>query len=227
MNSLLNSYLKVRRIELLSKINDIVNTETLDEIADNIFRDQFLNERGLIRGHTYYLEITRQKTKIIRQHNFMHTFKKRYGLQYIDRACLDNFEANKKYILNNIVKRPFKIYNDFFASVRVIQNGQETRKKLTSFFTKLAHTISPDQFSALDNPIRAYFGIKNESFFVSYALLNETYTVWIRKNKRLMKQLRSKIESHDVNDTLKLDTLEDLKLLDMIFWFKANREQKR
>ena len=224
MNKLLNSYFENRQDQLYLKISSVINRNTLDEIANNIFRDNFIAVPRLVRGHEYYLEVTKQITLIKRQHNFMHTFKRRYGLQYIDRTCLDTLERKKNYIITNIVTNPFKIYNDFFARACIIENGVEKHKRLTSFFTKLAHTISPSKFSALDNPIRHYFEINNESFIVSYGLLNETYSKWLKTNHNLLLRLRRKISAHDQNNILELDSLENLKLLDMIFWFKANRE---
>lgn len=225
MNVLLDSYYQARQRQLFIKIDEIINPQTLEAIAQNIFANNYLIKRGLIRGHRYYLEVTGQIRRIKRQPRFMHTFKRRYGLQYIDTGCLDYLEANKKYIINNVVKRPFKVYSTFFAQACVIQNGEEKRKKLTSFFTKLAHTVSPSHFSALDNPIRKYFKIDNESFFVSYALLNDTYSQWISKRKGVIKKLRNLISDHDNDNLLRVYDLEALKILDMIFWFKANKEQ--
>jgi hypothetical protein len=206
------------------KIDTEISHDTIEDIARRIFSNNFLKKRPLILGHRYYLYVTGQRNRITREPNFMHTFKQKYGLQYIDVACLDKLEANKRRIINGILKNPFKVYNDFFANVRFFQKGEERSKRLTSFFTKLAHTVAPDQFSALDNPIRKYFHVNNESFFVSYCLINDTYVQWIKKNRRILRHLRQSIHSYDTDNALQVDALEDLKILDMIFWYKANRE---
>jgi hypothetical protein len=154
----------------------------------------------------------------------MSGFKKNYALQYITKTYIDYLEQNKAVIIDNITRRSFEIYNQYFAKAIIIQKGKVKSKRLNSFFTKLAHTINPSRFSALDNPIRLLFGLKHESFFVSYIIINGAYIKWIKNNKLLLNELRTKIKNLDTDDFLKIDSLTDLKLLDMIFWFKANKE---
>ncbi|HZV71027.1 MAG TPA: hypothetical protein VFG10_15840 [Saprospiraceae bacterium] len=222
MDKFLRSFLLERRHFLMNRISSEIKLSTIGNIARNIFYENFIHGDRIPIGHNYYLKITKQKKLIKKSKNFMQTFKSKYGLSYIDRDCLKMLERNKNEIIDKIDNSPFVIYEKYFANAIVTFKGEKHHRSLNSFFTKLAHTVSPHKFSALDNPIRKYLKVNSESFFISYILINDAYLHWIKQNNSVLLALREKIRYHDKENILSIETLSDLKLLDMIFWFKAN-----
>ncbi len=111
-------------------------------------------------------------------------------------------------------------------STKQLLNTERTSKKktLVHFFAKLVHTFRPDEYCALDNPIKNYFGLKKESFFISFFIISVEYKHWATDNKKLLKVIREKFKQADKKGILQHDKLTDLKLLDLIFWSKANRQ---
>lgn len=54
--------------------------------------------------------------------------------------------------------------------VEIQQKNGIVKKRLGSFFVKSVHTFQPNKYCALDNPIKKYFGLENESFFVAFII---------------------------------------------------------
>ncbi|MBL0237895.1 MAG: hypothetical protein IPQ02_15120 [Saprospiraceae bacterium] len=184
---MLKLYLDYRKKELYQFISSEIKKNTVQKIVQTVFVEGYLGKKQrFIKGHNYYLNITNKKPKLLKIENFMHTFKAKYGLSYIDTKYLNLLEKNKNEILSRIGTKPIEIFKKYFESIPTIRNGKIGQKKLTSFFTKLAHTVSPNKFVAMDNPIRKYFKLEDESFMVSYDIINETFKDWIKKNKKLL-----------------------------------------
>jgi len=107
---------------------------------------------------------------------FYRQFKKQYSLQGIDNNYLDYLEVNKIEILNFIISdRLSELYFNFFHKAKVKYRADYKEKNLGSFFAKLVHTFRPDEYCALDNPIKEYFKLSKESFYVSFFIINHAY----------------------------------------------------
>ncbi|MDD4374851.1 MAG: hypothetical protein PHG67_13120 [Bacteroidales bacterium] len=171
----------------------------------------------------YFLTLDNEKL-YYSSNDFFRQFKKRYSLQGIDNNYLDKLEGIKKEILKNIRSDELaQLYFDTFNKA-IIKHGKGFKvKDLGSFFAKLVHTFRPDEYCALDNPIKNYFGLKKESFFISFFIISVEYKHWATDNKNLLKIIRQKFKQADKKGILQHDKLTDLKLLDLIFWSKANR----
>ena len=115
------------------------------------------------------------------------------------------------------------MYFDTFNKAEIKHGDGIKEKDLGSFFAKLVHTFRPSDYCALDNPIKNYFGLKKESFFIALFIISNVYKKWATDNKQLLNNLKDIFKNADKKAVLKHDQLTDLKLLDLIFWSKANR----
>ncbi len=147
-----------------------------------------------------------------------------YSLQGIDNNFLDKLEILKKEILNNICNDNLaQLYFDTFNKAEIKHGVGIIEKDLGSFFAKLVHTFRPEEYCALDNPIKNFFGLKKESFFISFFIISSEYKHWATDNNQIIKTLKVEFKKADKIGVLKHDKLTDMKLLDLIFWSKANR----
>ena len=113
----------------------------------------------------------------------------------------------------------------FFADARIRCGEKVVSKNLGSFFTKLVHTFVPDRFCALDNPIRKYFGLGSESFYIAFIVISTAYREWASENSDLMQQIRTELEHNEIGQPFS-DKMTDLKLLDLIFWHQTQIMKK-
>ena len=116
-----------------------------------------------------------------------------------------------------------QLYFNTFNKAEIKHGNGFIEKDLGSFFSKLVHTFRPEDYCALDNPIKNYFGLKKESFFISLFIISGEYKHWATENRQLIKCIKEKFEQMDKNKVLKHEQFTDLKLLDLIFWSKANK----
>lgn len=219
--------------EYISKLKQIVydrisadiNKKTVDAIVKIDLVKSHLNDKVSAGFQNYYCATLNNENLYYSSTDFFRQFKKRYSLQGIDNNYLDKLEGLKKEILKNIrADKLAQLYFDNFNKA-VIKHGKDFKEKdLGSFFAKLVHTFRPDEYCALDNPIKNYFGLKKESFFISFIIISYEYKHWATDNKKLLKIIRDKFKQADRKGILQHDKLTDLKLLDLIFWSKANRQ---
>lgn len=154
---------------------------------------------------------------------FFGTFKKRYSLQGIDSDYLNSLELRKPHILQQINNNNLAdLYFEIFKSAQIRHEQGFREKDLGSFFAKLVHTFRPDDCSALDNPIKEYLGLRRESFFVAFVIISQVYREWATNNINLMNTIRESLLEADTEIVFDHERITDLKILDLIFWSKAN-----
>lgn len=209
------SYLEIHKNRIKEIIIDSLSSKNRVELF-NAIKNRFEKSHSF---HSYYSETVSNKENFLSDLNFFRQFKQQYSLQGIDSAYLKKLEENKTEILSLIEKNDIAVlYFKFFANVQ-IQHGDKTiSKNLGSFFAKLVHTFAPDKYCALDNPIKQYFGLEKESFYIAFIVINKAYQEWIDENLLAMKEIKSEIETFVKTD------MTNLKILDFIFWYKANIE---
>jgi hypothetical protein len=225
MNDNEQKYISTLKHTVYDRISANINENTIDEIVKTDLVKSHLDDKVSADFQDYYF-LTLDNEKIYNSStDFFRQFKKRYSLQGIDNNYLDKLEGLKKEILKNIrADKLAQLYFDTFNKA-VIKHGKDFKEKdLGSFFAKLVHTFRPDEYCALDNPIKNYFGLKKESFFISFFIISFEYKHWATDNKKLIKIIRVKFKQADKKGILQHDKLTDLKLLDLIFWSKANRQ---
>jgi hypothetical protein len=218
-------YISTLKQTVYDRISADINETTVDEIVKIDLVKSHLDDKVSAGFHDYYFLTLDNEKLYYSSTDFFRQFKKRYSLQGIDNNYLDKLEGLKKEILKNIrADKLAQLYFDTFNKA-VIKHGKDFKEKdLGSFFAKLVHTFRPDEYCALDNPIKNYFGLKKESFFISLFIISVEYKHWATDNKKLLKIIRVKFKQADKKGILQHDKLTDLKLLDLIFWSKANRQ---
>ncbi len=225
MNDNEQKYISILKQTVYDRISADINEKTIDEIVKTDLVKSHLADKVSAGFQDYYFLTLDNEKLYYNSTDFFRQFKKRYSLQGIDNNYLDKLEGLKKEILKNIrADKLAQLYFDTFNKA-VIKHGKDFKEKdLGSFFAKLVHTFRPDEYCALDNPIKNYFGLRKESFFISFFIISVEYKHWATDNKKLLKIIREKFKQADKKGILQHDKLTDLKLLDLIFWSKANRQ---
>jgi hypothetical protein len=225
MNDNVRNYISNFQQSVYGLISFDINKETIDEIVKFDLIKSHIDDADSANFQNYYFLILDNEKLYNSSPDFFRQFKKMYSLQGVDNNYLDNLERHKKEILENIRSEKLAhLYFDTFNKV-VIKHGKGFKEKdLGSFFAKLVHTFRPEEYCALDNPIKNYFGLKKESFFISFFIISVVYKHWATDNNKLLKTIRKELQLADKKNILQHDKLTDMKLLDLIFWSKANRK---
>ena len=214
-----NSFDFISKIILENKVNEIVKT--------NLINSHILNEKSFKFQQYYFMCITHEDL-YFNTSNYFRVFKKKYSLQGIDNDFLDGLEKQKSEILSKIKSNQIcELYLNTFKKAKIKKKEMHTEKDLGSFFSKLVHTFNPSDYCALDNPIKELFGLKKESFFISFIIISNTYRKWAKENPNLLKKIRNEFIKLDVNNKINHEKISDLKLLDLIFWSIANHHNKK
>jgi hypothetical protein len=217
------AYINRLRKDVYAKISDYVNDTTVDKIVMNDLVKAHIENKVSASFQNYYFATLNNEEQYFKSTDFFRQFKSQYSLQGIDNKYLDRLESNKYEILEAIHDNLVQLYFDFFNKAEIKHGNGFKEKDLGSFFAKLVHTFRPDEFCALDNPIKNYFGLKKESFFISFFIISDEYKHWATENQQTILTIKEKFRLADKSRTLNHDLLTDLKLLDLIFWSKANK----
>lgn len=117
----------------------------------------------------YYVETISNRANYLGSERFFARFKNKYALQGIDNDYLDRLEREKLSIMSLVEQGDIlKLYFDYFANAQIKHHDKLVSKNLGSFFTKFVHTFKPADYCALDNPIKDYFQLKNEGFYLAF-----------------------------------------------------------
>lgn len=207
------------------RIESEINPNSIPALLETVFLSRFINNAKTASFHKMYLS---QAGKIHNsmQEGFINKFVKAYSLTRGIKAELRaQMESQKHEIVSLIERSPFEAYTNFFMHAKLTDEDKE--RNLASFFTKLAHTVNPNEYYCLDSYVRAYFKLNREGFFYSYCIIGAAYKKWIADNEPLLRKLRHAISLVDKSNTLKVSELTNLKILDMIFWAKGDALKKK
>ncbi len=114
------------------------------------------------------------------------------------------------------------MYFSKFRNAQLKRKDKSISSEQGSFFSKLVHTFNPNNYCALDNPVKDFFGLKKENFFQSFLATSHAYKNWSVANQPILLKIRKEFKYIDVGQTIPHHKITDLKLLDMIFWSKAD-----
>ena len=117
------------------------------------------------------------------------------------------------------------MYFEYFANAKIKHGEKSVHKNLGSFFSKFTHTFKPTEYCALDNPIKNYFKLKNESFYLAFIIISNAYREFINENFVIVENIITQLELNNIVKSFS-PKFTDLKLLDLIFWFEANEANK-
>jgi len=225
MNENAEQYLQFLKQKVKDKILSSINSKTIDQIIEVDLYLSHIKEKKSSAFQEYYFK-TLNNEDIFLNNIFFKQFKSKYSLQGIDNNYLDKLENAKPEILNLIRKNSLtKLYIDYFSKAKIKHGTSEIEKDFGSFFAKLVHHFSPNEYCALDNPIKQYFGLSKESFVISFFIISEQYKNWAENNQESLLKIRQRFEAKDEMRVINHKLLTDLKLLDLIFWSKANRKK--
>jgi hypothetical protein len=221
MQTEISPYLEASKQGVKQKISSLLNKQTVRQVASGAFTFHF-KDKGSLTFQNYYREMVANQERFLSAPNFFREFKQRYSLQGIDGAYLDKLEREKELILRLLDSNELaNLYFRFFADAPLQHDKRVVRKNLGSFFAKLVHTFMPDKYCALDNPIKKYLGLGNESFYIAFIVISNAYKEWASENSDLMQQIRIELERNKIGKPFSAK-MTDLKLLDLIFWYQAN-----
>ncbi|TDO72998.1 hypothetical protein EV143_107305 [Flavobacterium chryseum] len=219
-------YISFLKQKVLKRISIEINENSINNIIKTDLYESHIKDKISSSFQEYYFE-TLNKEYFLSSKNFFKQFKSRYSLQGIDNEYLDKLENNKTEILQLIRQNSLtKLYINYFNKALIKHGDLKKEKDLGSFFAKLVHHFLPNEYCALDNPIKDYFGLSKESFFIAFFIISEEYKKWAIENKQLLNTIRENFRQLDQNKILDFNLLTDHKLLDLIFWSKANRNKK-
>jgi len=217
-------YIDILKKSVYDRITLDINLLTIDEVAKTDLIKSHLDNKISSGFQDYYFSTLDNEDFYLSSTDFFRQFKNRYSLRGIDNNLLDRLEIQKNEILKSIrADKLAQLYFDTFNKAEIKHRDKIKEKDLGSFFAKLVHTFRPSDYCALDNPIKNYFGLKKESFFIALFIISNVYKKWATDNKQLLINLKDIFKNADKKAVLKHDQLTDLKLLDLIFWSKANR----
>lgn len=162
------------------------------------------------------------------------SFLEYYNKSVLDKEKIDFGEFKRQWAIQGMTREVFNFFTENFNELkeeikkeRDIKSFFEkyccTVRKEASFCSKLFHTILPDEFPPVDNPIKKKFHLQKEEFIKSVLIIKRGYQLFIKENQdkiNLIKKILSKPEFA----YLRISELSDIRILDMYYWFKENRE---
>ncbi|MDB5003900.1 MAG: hypothetical protein JWQ34_2125 [Mucilaginibacter sp.] len=216
------SYIESRTQYVINQISrGLSKSDNLNWVLERLC--YHINDTRSANFQKYYFETLGDKDHFLSEPYFFNTFKQQYSLQGIDNEYLTFLDNEKPTILTLIDERELSsLYLKYFAKAKIKHGKSIKEKDLASFFTKLVHTFLPDEYCALDNPIKNYFGLKNESFFMAFIIISNAYKFWLKNNIPAINKIRNEILLIDKDNILIENKLTNLKVLDLIFWVEAN-----
>lgn len=215
-------YLYSLEEKVYEKISDDIIEASIDKIVNKYLGFHF-NDYRSSAFQRFYFNTINNEAYYFSTSNFFSQFKYQYALQGIDKSFLLKLEENKSKILKLIRNDDLAtLYFEYFFKTKQKHRNKLIEKDLGSFFAKLVHTFCPERYCALDNPVKNYFGLVKESFFVSFHIVSKAYYSWGRNNREIFTQIKTKLSQIDKENLIEQGKLTDLKLLDLIYWTKAN-----
>ena len=209
------------------RIKNDLSSNNLPGIIQQDLAYHISSENSSDKFNEYYFKVTGDHQGFLSDKNFFSKFKYQYSLQGVDSNLLDKLESNKSNILSLISNdNSLPVYLKYFDSVATRHGDKTILKDFGSFYSKLAHTLQPMKYCALDNPIKSYFNLDKESFVVAFIVISHAYQEWTSSNQTSLLKLRKGLKEIDHASIIDHDKITDMKIMDMIFWYKANVKQK-
>jgi hypothetical protein len=182
---------------------------TLNELELEKFFEKYIDDKGILSFLNYYNKTVLDKKKID-----FGEFKRQWAIQGMTREVINFFNENFDRFKEEIKKE--RDIREFFE-----KNCCIVRKE-ASFCSKLFHTILPDEFPPVDNPIKKRFTLQKEEFIKSVLIIKRGYRLFLKENPAKINQIR-RLLSKPKFDRLRVNELSDIRILDMYYWFKENR----
>ncbi len=220
----MQEYIDRKKQQVKFKIDNAINKDTVEKLVLSSVNFA-INDTRSKKFQQYYFETINNTENYYKDNRFFHNFKSKYALQGIDNAYLDFLEQNKQNIMLHLNdERLTELYFVYFAKAKLQRKEKTVNVDLGSFFAKLVHTFKPKEYCALDNPIKNYFGLEKESFYIAFKIISSEYKSWVNKNQSILSLVREQIKNIDKEEIFKDGKLADMKILDLLFWSIANEK---
>ena len=200
------------------QISDYFIGKTLNELVNEhfIIRLNDPKQRKFKKFHQYYYS-TLKKEKNFIDKEFFNDFRQAYSLRGMTSDYLDKFDKPKKKteILQLINEdRLTELYQMFTEE-----------KHFGSFFSKLVHTFNPLHYTQVDIPIKKFFRLEHESYFIAFIVISGAYKKWAIENSEFLHELKSEfIKSDNAGYMKKKESMiNEMKILNLIFWSESNK----
>lgn len=192
------------------------NENDVELIREHFFRR--LDDKHFREFQQFYFRTINNKEFYL-GNNFFKEFRQRYSILGVDMEFIEELESNKNQLLSLIEKKNFvDLYERF-----------NEKKQFGSFFTKFVHTFYPEEYCPIDIPMRQYFGLTNESYFIAFIVLSRAFKNWTEKNKSRINNLKDILFSDNECEKIIIykNKITDLKMLNIIFWSVSNPPKNR
>lgn len=196
----------------------------LNELELEKFFEKFKDDQRTLSFLEYYNRSVLDKEKI----DFGEFNSARAWATHCSKEFYSFFDNNYNLIIKEVkTKRDISNFFDKYCYQKDIQlrNGKEIKKSPSSFCSKLFHTVLPDEFPPVDNPIKKKFHLQKEEFIKSVLIIKRGYKLFAEENPDKINQIR-KLLSKPKFTYLRINELSDIRILDMYYWFKENRDFK-
>ena len=161
------------------------------------------------------------------------SFLSYYNKSVLDKEKIDFGEFKRQWAIQGMTREVINFFNDNFDKFKEeIKKERDIRKffkkyccrirREASFCSKLFHTMLPDEFPPVDNPIKKKFHLQKEEFIKSVLIIKQGYKLFIEQNPDKINLIR-KLLSKPKFAYLRINELSDIRILDMYYWFKENR----
>jgi len=199
-------YIESSAISIREEMKEDLENENIEG-----FFDKFQGDKRTLSFISYY-----NKTVLNKERIQFSKFTYQWAL-HLSKDFYAYFDKNYDKLVKEIKKD--KNIEAFFKKHCV------HKRKEGSFCSKLFHTILPSEFPPVDNPIKGRFNLQNEEFITSVLIIKRGYELFIKENPRLINLIRATLLK-DKFSYLRVNELSDIRILDMYYWFKENREKK-
>ena len=190
--------------------NDIVTLTAKD--LDDFFTKSLADNRT-VSFTNYYNRTVLDKETI----NFGE-FKQQWAIQGMKRHIYQAFDKHFDERKQEIIRE--KDIKNFFNKYCRIERNE------AAFCCKLFHTVLPNEFPPLDNPIRKHFKLQRIDFIESLFIIKKAYELFIDDNKDKIQMIRDNLSKNKFK-IFRISELSDFRLLDMYYWLKISRKNKQ
>lgn len=219
------SYIDYLINRIIDKIESDLNGKSATFLFNEHFRKRIDEEKNtrnqFIEFQKYYFATLKNIDEI----DFK-VFKQRYSLQGVNRAFLESLNESKIEIKNLIESDKLaQLYFKFFESAEIETKNGISVKTLGSFFTKLVHTLIPDEYTPVDIPMKNYFEVDKDSYYIAMIAISKAFKIWCDNNSKVVfefKNLICKYFKEELSININKDVITDMKVMNTIFWSIAN-----
>lgn len=196
--------------ELESKANlvKVQIEKDFKNLNEQELEDIFEESKEMLSFLDYYNHTVLDKEKID-----FGQFKSRWGIQGMKKEVINAFNENCDKLKEEILTK--KDIKTFFEKHCCQQ------RKEASFCSKLFHTILPNEFPPVDNPIKDNFRLQKEEFIKSVLIIKRGYELFIQENQDTINLIR-KMLSKPKFVYLRINESSNIRILDIFYHIRTS-----